>query len=233
MTPVFVELFSGSGDISKAVSVSGFATFSVDIDERCFCDLHADVYSLIGDQLDFSPLLEAVRKKYPYGYIAFIWASPDCSTYSIAAGSRNRFRGGAPRTEYGKSCDLDNARFFNALWRCHIPYIVENPKGFMRSMDFTNRYLPYRCSVFYGDYGAPYRKPEDLWSNQFGFSAFFRCHYKGCTDYPPSVNLKSVKVSVKAASRSVGRSSIPSGFIRDLIYFYLFGILGGLKYGSA
>lgn len=142
MTPVFVELFSGSGDISKAVSKSGFATFSVDYDLLTVCDLHEDVYKLVGSDLDFSPLLQAVRKKYPDGYIAFIWASPDCSTYSLAAGSKNRLAGGVPKTQYAAACDLNNCRLFNALWKNSIPYIVENPRGHLRSMHFTRRFLP-------------------------------------------------------------------------------------------
>lgn len=77
-----LELFAGTRSIGVAFEKAGHRVFSVDWD-RGFegIDLYQDISTLTA-----SDILTA------FGHPDIIWASPDCSTYSVAAISRHRRR---------------------------------------------------------------------------------------------------------------------------------------------
>ena len=97
-----------------------------------------------------------------------IWASPDCSSYSIAAISHHRKREEngnlAPVSEYAKFCDRVNQHTLNLIMTLSPKYwFIENPRGGMRKMDFMHG-LP-RYTVTYCQYGDTRMKPTDIWTN--------------------------------------------------------------------
>ena len=53
------------------------------------------------------------------GHIPFIpdvvWASPDCTTYSIAACSTHRLNSVEPKTLYARKCDSVNMHFISQI----------------------------------------------------------------------------------------------------------------------
>lgn len=144
-----IELFSGNADITKALKLNGIQCVSVDYDQTKKPDIVANVYALTPDFL----------KNFD-----FIWASPDCTTYSLASHGKHRKSGGIPVSEYAKECDLNNARFIKMLIDLDIPFIIENPRGHFRNMAFARDLN--RITVYYAQYGAPYSKPTDLFSNR-------------------------------------------------------------------
>lgn len=144
-----IELFSGNADITKALVKEGIEAVSLDYDQTKNPDIVADVYKLQPDFL----------KRY-----SFIWASPDCTTYSLASHGKHRKSGGVPVSDYALECDNNNARFVRMLLELGIPFIIENPRGHLRNMPFMKGL--YRCCVYYAQYGAPYAKPTDLFSNR-------------------------------------------------------------------
>lgn len=77
-----LELFAGTRSISRAFEARGHQTFSVEWD-RDFqnIDFYADVLTVTPEMI-----LER------FGRPDVIWASPDCTTYSIAAISHHRKR---------------------------------------------------------------------------------------------------------------------------------------------
>lgn len=75
-----LELFAGTRSIGKAFEAAGHEVFSVEWD-RDFKDI--DLYKDIS-QLTAAEILER------FGRPDVIWASPDCTTYSIAAISHHR-----------------------------------------------------------------------------------------------------------------------------------------------
>lgn len=153
-----LELFSGSGRIGNYFRSKGWKVISVDYNKRLTCDLCCNVY----DHLDISYYESMFDCK-----IDFIWASPDCATYSLAAGNIHRYKGGIPHSDYAKYCDLHNALLFNWLKSLRIPFIVENPHGFMCLSEFVKGCIKYELT--YGSYkdGKSY-KPTDFFSNMFG-----------------------------------------------------------------
>lgn len=153
-----LELFAGTRSISSAFEARGHQTFSVEWD-RDFqnIDLYADVLTVTPEMI-----LER------FGRPDVIWASPDCTTYSIAAISHHRKREPsgnlAPVSDYAKFCDRVNLHVHNLIMTLSPRvWFIENPRGGMRKMDFM-RGLP-RYTVTYCQYGDTRMKPTDIWTN--------------------------------------------------------------------
>ena len=95
-----LELFAGTRSIGKAFEARGHEVFSVDWDKGFEnIDLHADIGKLTAQDI-----LEK------FGKPDVIWASPDCTTFSVAAISYhrrlNKETGSLdPITEYAQFCD--------------------------------------------------------------------------------------------------------------------------------
>ena len=153
-----LELFAGTRSIGKAFEEKGHEVFSVEWDKSFEnIDLYKDIYELSAKEI-----LEK------FGKPDVIWASPDCSSYSIAAIShhRNREENGnlAPVSEYAKFCDRVNQHTLNLIMTLSPKYwFIENPRGGMRKMDFMHG-LP-RYTVTYCQYGDTRMKPTDIWTN--------------------------------------------------------------------
>lgn len=101
-----------------------------------------------------------------------IWASPDCTSYSIAGISfHRRVRLGkiVPISDYAKFCDMTNTHLLELIAELNPKYFfIENPVGALRKMsfmvDFEKKYA-HRYTVTYCQYGDFRQKPTDIWTN--------------------------------------------------------------------
>jgi len=91
-----------------------------------------------------------------------IWASPPCTTYSIAAISKHRYNG-KPKTEFARKSDLLVLNTLKLISDFNCDYYIENPRCYLRKMDYMKG-LP-RVTVWYCQYGDKRAKPTDIWSN--------------------------------------------------------------------
>lgn len=154
-----LELFAGTRSISKAFEKAGHETYSVEWDKDFEnITLYEDISTLTVEQV-----LEMCG-----GRPDVIWASPDCTTYSIAAISHHRTREDsgnlAPKSDYAQFCDKTNIHVVELIKELEPKYyFIENPRGGMRKMDFM-RDLP-RYTVTYCQYGDTRMKPTDIWTN--------------------------------------------------------------------
>ena len=120
-----LELFAGTRSIGKAFEERGHDVYSVEWN-RDFKDI--DLYQDIG-QLTASDVLER------FGHPDVIWASPDCTSYSVAAISHHRRQNPEtgsldPITEYAKFCDKVNAHVVELIRELKPKYwFIENPRG--------------------------------------------------------------------------------------------------------
>lgn len=156
--PKMLELFCGTKSMSNAFERAGWEVFTVDWNEEFNPTLCADVGSLTVD--------DVVR--LCGGFPDVIHASPDCTTYSVAAISKHRRRepNGNLRaiTEYAEFCDAVNAHVVSLIKELNPKYyFIENPVGGLRKMDFMKD-LP-RHTVTYCQYGERRQKPTDIWTN--------------------------------------------------------------------
>lgn len=153
-----LELFAGTRSIGKAFEARGHEVFSVEWDKRFQnIDLYADVLSITAEQI--------IRT---FGKPDVIWASPDCTSYSVAAISKHRRKRSdgdlVPITEYARFCDKVNSHVVQLIRELEPRfYFIENPVGGLRKMNFM-RGLP-RYTVTYCQYGERRQKPTDIWTN--------------------------------------------------------------------
>lgn len=153
-----LELFAGTRSIGKAFEARGHTVFSVEWDKNFEnIDLYKNILELTAD--------EVVEK---FGHPDVIWASPDCTSYSIAAISHHRRQEAngnlAPVSDYAKFCDLVNRHVLELIHDLAPKFwFIENPRGGMRKMDFMHG-LP-RYTVTYCQYGDTRMKPTDIWTN--------------------------------------------------------------------
>lgn len=150
-----LELFAGSRSIGKEAEKQGHEVFSVDWEKFEGIDLSIDIENLKLEDIPFIPDM--------------IWASPDCTTYTIAAISTHRNKEDrSGKTEYAKKCDRVNKHWIALLkeWLIINPkmvYFIENPRGGLRKMDFMKEFN--MKTVWYCKYGDSRAKPTDIWSN--------------------------------------------------------------------
>lgn len=156
---IVLELFAGTRSIGKAFEAAGHTVYSVDWDKK-FQDI--DLYADIGE-LTAQQVIDLCG-----GVPDIIWASPDCTTYSIAGIRFHRRKQAdgqlAPISEYAKQCDKINSHVVELIKELKPKYyFIENPRGGMRKMDFVQG-LP-RYTVTYCQYGDTRQKPTDIWTN--------------------------------------------------------------------
>ena len=154
-----LELFAGTRSIGKAFEVKGHKVFSVEWDKD-FDDinLYIDISNLTAEKI----LSE-------FGRPDVIWASPDCSTFSIAGISHHRRKNPVTGnldavSEYAKFCDKVDQHVLQLIKELNPKfYFIENPRGGMRKMDFMQGLPLY--TVTYCQYGDTRMKPTDIWTN--------------------------------------------------------------------
>ena len=143
-----LELFAGSRSIGKVADELGYEVFSVDVNNFEGIDLVKDIEFLTKDDIPFIPDV--------------IWASPPCTTYSIAAISHHRDMG-KPKTDFAVKSDRLVLNTLKLIKEYNCKYFIENPRGYLRKMDFMLG-IP-KTTVWYCTYGDTRAKPTDIWSN--------------------------------------------------------------------
>lgn len=148
-----LELFAGSRSVGRNAEKMGHEVFSVDWENYPGINLSIDIEELRPEQIPFIPDI--------------IWASPDCTTYTIAAISTHR-NGTEPKSEYAIKCDRVNQHFLKLTSHFlninpDLKFYIENPRGMLRKMPFMSG-IP-RETVWYCRYGDNRAKPTDIWSN--------------------------------------------------------------------
>lgn len=155
-----LELFAGTRSIGKAFEEKGHEVYSIEWD-KSFADI--DWYVDIG-KIFAKDILDR------FGKPDVIWASPDCTTFSIAAISHHRTKAPdgilLPTSEYAKRCDEVDKNVLRLIEDLEPKYwFIENPVGGMRKSQFMQAYNKHRYTVTYCQYGDTRMKPTDIWTN--------------------------------------------------------------------
>ena len=154
-----LELFAGTRSIGKAFEAHGHQVFSIEWNKDFEnIDLYADISQVTADDI-----LQL------FGKPDVIWASPDCTTFSVAAISHHRRRNEEtgnldPISDYAKFCDMVDQHVLDLIQELKPEFwFIENPRGGMRKMTWMQG-LP-RHTVTYCQYGDTRMKPTDIWTN--------------------------------------------------------------------
>jgi hypothetical protein len=154
-----LDLYAGTRSISKAFEARGHECFTIENDTD-----HPNI-SWYVDILKVSP--EDIIERMG-GAPDVIWASPPCTSYSIAAISHHRTREPnenlLPKSDFAKVSDELVKHTLYLIQRLRPKYwYIENPVGGLRKMDFM--WMLTRHTVWYCQYGDDRAKPTDLWTN--------------------------------------------------------------------
>lgn len=156
-----LELFAGTRSISRAFEKRGHETYSIEWNKE-FPDIsmYADISTVSAE--DIRSLMGGG------GTPDVIWASPDCTTFSVMAISKHREKAEdgdlLPKTEYARFCDECDKHVIELIAELNPRFwFIENPVGAMRKMSWMQG-LP-RHTVTYCQYGESRQKPTDIWTN--------------------------------------------------------------------
>ena len=199
-----LELFAGSRSIGKNAEKLGHKVFSVDWDNYEGINLSVDIETLTTDAIPFIPDM--------------VWASPDCTTYTIAAISTHR-NGTEPKSEYAKKCDNVNKHFIELIkkWQTvnnEMVFFIENPRGMLRKMPFMQEFKRY--TIWYCQYGDDRAKPTDIWTNSKTWKPRNICHNgnKKCHHQPAP---RGSKTGTQGRKGSFDRSKIPDELCIEIL----------------
>ena len=202
-----LELFAGSRSIGRSAGMIGHYNFSVDIKNFEGIDLVKDIERLTPDDIPFIPDM--------------IWASPPCTTYSIAAISKHRDNG-RPKTPFAYKSDklVKNVLYLINHFGCN--FYIENPRGYLRKMPFMQG-IP-RVTVWYCQYGAKNAKPTDIWSNNIynplfnpdGWKPRPECH-NGNKDCHHESAPRGSRTGTQGLKNNYERSKIPQELCDEII----------------
>lgn len=198
-----LELFAGERCIGKAFEKKGHEVYSIEWDKS---HENIDWYMDIG-QITVQDIIDR------FGVPDVIWASPDCTTFSVAAISKHRRKEPdgnlTPISEYAKFCDMVDSHVIDLIKELleinpNLIYFIENPRGGLRKMNFMKG-LP-RYTVTYCQYGDERMKPTDIWTNHS--NPRFRPPCKnGDTCHTPAP--RGSRTGTQGRKGSVQRSLIP------------------------
>jgi site-specific DNA-cytosine methylase len=152
-----LELFSGTGSFSNVAKERGHEVFTVDIDGSFNPSLTIDI-------MDLTP--QMILDKF--GKPDVIWASPPCTTFSVASIYRY-WKDGKPSNEKTLR-GIEIVKKTIAIIKLLNPkyFIIENPRGMLRKQEFMFEFK--RDTVSYCQYGDRIMKPTDIWNNISSFS---------------------------------------------------------------
>ena len=153
-----LDLFAGTGSATKAFEDAGHEVIRVELIDK-FNAHEKDVLGLTADYL---------RNKY--GEFDFIWASPPCTTFSVASCFIYWNRDGSvkdDRVYHGIAMVKKAIELIKEL-NPSKGWVIENPRGMLRKQDFMQE-LP-RTTITYCQYGDFRMKPTDLWHNVPGWT---------------------------------------------------------------
>jgi len=200
-----LELFAGSRSVGKIGENLGYNVFSVDWKKYEGIDLDIDIEDLKKEDVPFIPDV--------------IWASPDCTTYSIAACSTHRNNSIEPKSDYAKKCDNVNIHFIKLIkeWLKINPkmvFFIENPRGMLRKMPFMQDFK--RHTIWYCQYGDNRAKPTDIWTNSQKWIPRKECK-NGNPDCQHQKAPRGSRTGTQGRKGSYDRSKIPSELCLEVL----------------
>jgi len=197
-----LELFAGSCSFSNVAATYGFETYTTDIKQFGDIDNVSDIFDFDYKNLDFNPDI--------------IWASPPCTTFSVAscyhhwtAPDENDLR--YPKTneaEVGLKIlekTIEIMHYLNPKY-----YFIENPRGLMRKMLLVQPFDRY--TVSYCQYGDTRMKPTDIWTN-LEFDAKLCKNGATCHEAAP----RGSRTGTQGLKNNHERSKIPYLLCREII----------------
>lgn len=204
-----LELFAGTRSVSREFEKAGHDVYSIEWDTKHpEIDWYEDISKITaGDILE------------RFGRPDVIWASFDCTSYSIAAISHHRTKEEdgnlAPKSEKARIADETNQhvlRLIDELMPTY--YFIENPVGGLRKMKWI-QHLP-RYTVWYCRYMDTRAKPTDIFTNHPN-PRFLPVCRNGNPDCHHQRARRGAKTGTQGIKGAVDRSRIPEKLCQHIV----------------
>jgi site-specific DNA-cytosine methylase len=198
-----LELFAGSRSIGNTAQELGYEVFSVDINDFEGIDYVTDILEFDNNQVPFVPDI--------------IWASPPCTTFSVASIGYHWHKNYVPKTEKCHNGIEIVKRTIQIIefWQKFNPnliYYIENPRGLLRKMDFMQGLN--RHTVTYCQYGDSRMKPTDIWSNNSKWNPRPMCKNGApCHESAP----RGSRTGTQGIKGNYERSKIPKELCQEVL----------------
>lgn len=200
-----LELFAGSRSIGKVCDDLGYEVFSSDWEYFDGIDYVVDINDFDFDKVAFIPDV--------------IWASPPCTTFSVASIGRHWDMNRRPKTQnaiMGLQI-LKKTLEIIAFYKHYNPkliWYIENPRGMMRKMDVWESIDHTRHTVTYCQYGDTRMKPTDIWTNNYNWRPRPACkNGMSCHVSAP----RGSQTGTQGLKGSYIRSQIPHELCKEII----------------
>ena len=157
-----LELFCGTKSVGKVFEIEGYEVISLDFNKK-FNATHTE------------DILTWDYKQYPSNCFDVIWASPDCTTWSLATGGKYRTKASiyGLNNQYQEKSTMANNMVLRVIeiLKYFQPksWFMENPRALLQYFppltEFIEEYNANVNLVYYGNYnnwGFP--KPTNIWS---------------------------------------------------------------------
>lgn len=209
-----LELFAGTRSIGKAFEARGHQVFSVEWNKDFEnIDLYEDINNITAEDI--------LRL---FGRPDVIWASPDCTTFSLAGIHHHRRKNietGSldPVSEYAKFCDAVDKHVLQLIEDLKPKYyFIENPLGGMRKMEWMQNIPRYTVTYCQYEMDKPVNerkmKPTDIWTNHPNPCFKPRCNYgDNCHKKTP----RGSQTGVQGQKNSKERGIIPQSLCEHIV----------------
>jgi len=189
------DFFAGTGSSTRAFEDAGHTVIKFELDAQFDADEHVDILHLTVDGL--------IGK---YGRPDFVWASPPCTSFSVAAIGHHWVSAGVPKTEAAKK-SMELVAYTRQLIEGLNPtlgFVIENPRGMLRKLGLLDGLT--RWTVTYCQYGDDRMKPTDLWTNITTWLPRVPCsNGGGCHESAP----RGSRTGTQGLKNAKDRSMIP------------------------
>ena len=194
-----LELFAGSRSFSKVAQKLGHNVYTTDNQDFENIDQVCDIFDFDCSKLPYKPDI--------------IWASPPCTTFSIASCFHHWNKDKTPKTEkckIGIKIIQKTIDIINELKPKY--YFIENPRGLLRKQDMMQSFP--RKTITYCSYGDMRMKPTDIWTN-YDFTTRPMC-FNGNRDCHHEPAPRGSRTGTQGLKGDYLRSQIPPALFKDI-----------------
>lgn len=200
-----LELFAGSRSIGKVCDSKQIEVFSSDWKPFEGIDYAVDINKFDVSEVPFIPDV--------------IWASPPCTTFSVASIGKHWDMSRRPKTQdaiMGLQILNKTIQIISEFRKKNpeLIWYIENPRGMMRKLPLWEDIPHVRNTVTYCQYGDERMKPTDIWTNDYSWSPRPACkNGMSCHVSAP----RGSRTGTQGLKGNYERSKIPQALCTEII----------------
>lgn len=204
-----LELFAGSRSFSKVAEEYGYKTYTTDYESF-------DKINQVCDIFDFN--IDKMLDEF--GKPDIIWASPPCTTFSVAS-IGHHWKGGnkayIPKTKNAE-LGIKIIKQTNLIIKMLNPkyFYIENPRGLLRKLPVITKKNYLRNTVWYCQYGDKRAKPTDIWTNNYNWKPKPVCK-NGNPDCHHEKAPRGSRTGTQGLKNDYERSKVPYELCKEII----------------